>query len=1039
MNELIDRGASISAVGGRSKWTALHLSTVNGHLSAVKFLLDKGADINSIKKPQGSCLHLAIKEKHIPIISMLLKRGIDLELKDSKGRKAEELIGGDDVVRTLLDNHIKFRQQEIRDALAKSAEIDLDEDIDEELEDELKNVSETPIPSTPSVANSDNIIMKSFMNDKNILNEINNANNNNANKRSTKMFINDTTEVSSPNLSIFANGNASNLPKNNNNNNNNISNNNNNTNSNNAPQQKGWSGVNNRVRGNSFNTDPNSKPNSDILSRSRGSTVDNVPNNNKNNSNNLPNKNTPNTPVLTNSSNNTPNNNINNNRSSNPNLPNPNPNANGERSSGFISPNNRSSNANPPNPNPNANGERSSGVIPPNNQSSNSNNVPNNTPEVPLRKPNGPMKGQSQPNIPNRSSGLSNNSLSSGQLNRQANNPQNKQPNNGQNQNQNNNDNSLGLGERRAKATTCWVRSDVKPVERKPNLHHRTMFFSKEDQQEINELAAVEEALELYQKKRESKRVSKVPLRAHTYCPGTNAEDELIKQLRRKSVRPEFANVEYSDEAPPLWGNSPLMDSNELPDTIPLSEEENQPIEESQTKLINSGNNIVAYPGAERIVHDEEMVWSWLSKVAGVVIDAQAQEALEHILRLLNTLFHDRDQKRSIDALLSLSLVAMKYNNKPITSDFPVTTEEIEVGAYYFKFAAAAYGWKMLNPLMFSNKQARILFQGFTVGDPMNRKALCEHTGIKEEDIKVAKWTSSDYHPAHYIAVDHKTTSIIISVRGSFHVKDALVDLIASASPFKNGFAHTGMLECARRKLEAIQPPLNEAFKEFPEYKVVVVGHSLGAGTASLLTILLKDEYPLKDIQCYAYAPPCVLSAELALSCSNIITSYALGDDCVPRLSFGSIELLKNLTAKIMNQSKSTMKLLLLIKRGKIDPNVLRNEIITSVEDRLLPPGIVYQILKESKQRWIPNEELAKCFRMEKSNPTFFSELIVSSSMFSDHLPWNYHAAFQGIQLRDTLYTKFMSNPSDYVEEAQEKKSFFSSFRKQPTPKRSNS
>ena len=37
-------------------------------------------------------------------------------------------------------------------------------------------------------------------------------------------------------------------------------------------------------------------------------------------------------------------------------------------------------------------------------------------------------------------------------------------------------------------------------------------------------------------------------------------------------------------------------------------------------------------------------------------------------------------------------------------------------------------------------------------------------------------------------------------------------------------------------------------------YDVVVVGHSLGAGTAALLAILLHQEYP--NLHCYAYSPP---------------------------------------------------------------------------------------------------------------------------------------------------------------------------------------
>ena len=37
-------------------------------------------------------------------------------------------------------------------------------------------------------------------------------------------------------------------------------------------------------------------------------------------------------------------------------------------------------------------------------------------------------------------------------------------------------------------------------------------------------------------------------------------------------------------------------------------------------------------------------------------------------------------------------------------------------------------------------------------------------------------------------------------------------------------------------------------------YRLVLVGHSLGAGTAAILAILLRDQYP--ELRCFAYSPP---------------------------------------------------------------------------------------------------------------------------------------------------------------------------------------
>ena len=42
--------------------------------------------------------------------------------------------------------------------------------------------------------------------------------------------------------------------------------------------------------------------------------------------------------------------------------------------------------------------------------------------------------------------------------------------------------------------------------------------------------------------------------------------------------------------------------------------------------------------------------------------------------------------------------------------------------------------------------------------------------------------------------------------------------------------------------------------KSFQGYKLVITGHSLGAGTATVLSILLRPTYP--NLMCFAFSPP---------------------------------------------------------------------------------------------------------------------------------------------------------------------------------------
>eukprot|EP00042_Codosiga_hollandica_P058163 m.873201 g.873201 ORF g.873201 m.873201 type:complete len:322 (-) comp59784_c1_seq13:662-1627(-) len=66
-----------------------------------------------------------------------------------------------------------------------------------------------------------------------------------------------------------------------------------------------------------------------------------------------------------------------------------------------------------------------------------------------------------------------------------------------------------------------------------------------------------------------------------------------------------------------------------------------------------------------------------------------------------------------------------------------------------------------------------------------------------------------------------------------------------------------------------------------------IVGHSLGAGTAALLTLLLKNQHPNLSIECFAFACPPVVTRSIAVSpaARDAIRTFVLQNDIVPRLS----------------------------------------------------------------------------------------------------------------------------------------------------------
>jgi hypothetical protein len=143
---------------------------------------------------------------------------------------------------------------------------------------------------------------------------------------------------------------------------------------------------------------------------------------------------------------------------------------------------------------------------------------------------------------------------------------------------------------------------------------------------------------------------------------------------------------------------------------------------------------------------------------------------------------------------------------------------------------------------------------------------------------------------AYYIAVDDRINAVVLGIRGTASFKDALTDMVATLDPFMDGMAHRGIVRAAKWFEENVKEDLKK-FTEEKKLPLVIVGHSLGAGTASLLTLLLKDEFP--GIKCYALAPPALISRELLDLSQEYVTSIITEDDLVPRFSTRNVERLR--------------------------------------------------------------------------------------------------------------------------------------------------
>ena len=94
---------------------------------------------------------------------------------------------------------------------------------------------------------------------------------------------------------------------------------------------------------------------------------------------------------------------------------------------------------------------------------------------------------------------------------------------------------------------------------------------------------------------------------------------------------------------------------------------------------------------------------------------------------------------------------------------------------------------------------------------------------------------------------------------------------------------------------------INQALSQCPDADIVVTGHSLGAGTATILGFILRVHHP--NTYVYSYGPPGGLLNEAAQKeAEKFIVSVVCGDDFISRLSINSIFKLRTKMEEVLLQ-----------------------------------------------------------------------------------------------------------------------------------------
>ncbi len=222
--------------------------------------------------------------------------------------------------------------------------------------------------------------------------------------------------------------------------------------------------------------------------------------------------------------------------------------------------------------------------------------------------------------------------------------------------------------------------------------------------------------------------------------------------------------------------------------------------------------------------------------------------------------------------------------------------------------------------------------------------------------------------------------------------------------------------------------------EKYPTYSLVLTGHSLGGGCASLLALLWSKRrvnpdgtisfvtntsigLPLRAIHCYVFAVPAVMSGDLSKSIRDLVTTFIYRHDVVPCLSLGLVRDFRNITISLAHEegmAESVIaKVLGVFKQANQPQDQERDELwywallktlrADMKAEKLYPPGRVYWI--NGKDTGFSSTDNGQ--EKEDSHTTplsiwevddvelAFSEIVFSTSMFTDHSPHHYEGSLE--------------------------------------------
>ena len=243
--------------------------------------------------------------------------------------------------------------------------------------------------------------------------------------------------------------------------------------------------------------------------------------------------------------------------------------------------------------------------------------------------------------------------------------------------------------------------------------------------------------------------------------------------------------------------------------------------------------------------------------------------------------------KWRLSSIKQLSSIHQRRYDRRIASATPAPTNIISEVRANFKFARSAYGSGKLTSTL---RRDEIIPREYMA-------AVLQNTGwVRPENGTILYWSwcptsKNKLTPGYYIGVDIKSKKGVVGIRGTISQSDILIDVNGTPLSHEEGFAHNGILLCAKAMLMEVSETLENTFlspeSDYFNWPVCITGHSLGGGVAASLLLLIKKHPILSSLSVNAIGygtPPCLSNTLCDQIFNNMITVVNHVDMC-PRMT----------------------------------------------------------------------------------------------------------------------------------------------------------